>query len=188
MHKSKLVLLTFRSLGLGAALLAGPAFAGSELFDPLSTCTTENCQSQVVNGNVFGSDLPRPDSHKPWVAQIFKGGGPDECLRIDMITQSADLVAILTCPDFPPITWLSNDRPGPRGLALLIAGETIPDGWCTLTISGFDGGIRPPEERFRDAQFRLRFGRYSPANQLNCLPATRALRPPASAASQEKAQ
>jgi hypothetical protein len=177
----KAKLLPLGALGLGAALLAGPAVAGSELFDPVSTCTARNCNSQAVTGNVFESTQPGSTGSKPWVAQIFKGGG-DECLRIAVITQTGDLdaVAILTCAGFPQVTWVDDDSGGdlrPR----LIAADPTPPGWCTLTISQFGG-------ENEDGQFQLRFGRYSPANQPNCSPATDPLEFPASAASQEKAQ
>jgi hypothetical protein len=156
-------------------LLAGPAVAGSELFDPLSACTTVNCQSQLVHGNIFSSTQPGSTGSKPWVAQIFKGGG-NECLRIAGITQSADLVANLTCPG--GVTFFDDDSGG-NLRPLLIAAEPTPAGWCTLTISPF-AGVNT------QGNFRLRFGRYSPANQANCQPPTAPLSLSASAASEEK--
>ena len=163
----KMKLLPLGALGLGAALLAGPAVAGSELFDPLSTCTTTNCQSQLVIGNVFSSNLLDSTGHKPWVAQIFKGGG-NECLRIEGITQTTDVEAVLTCPGGR--TWLNDDDLAADELEPLIIARlatpaaSTPAGWCTLTIHHFRGDNV-------EGQFTLRFGRYPLGNQ-NCAPAT----------------
>jgi hypothetical protein len=173
----KAILLSLGALGLGAALLAGPAVAGSELFDPLSTCTAPNCNSQVVRGNVFRSTQPGSTGLKSWVAQVFKGGG-NECVRIAGITQSQDMVAILTCPGFPQVTFVDDDSGG-NLRPLLIAAETTPAGWCTLTMTVFAGTNV-------QGDFQLRYGRYSPANQPNCSPATPPLS--GSVSPQEKAQ
>jgi hypothetical protein len=160
----KMKLLPLGVLGLGAALLAGPAVAGSELFDPLSTCTDTNCQSRLVIGNDFRSTLSGSTGHNSWVAQIFKGGG-NECLRIEGITQTTNLEAVLTCPGGR--TWRDDDG-GDGSLPLIIATDpTVParPGWCTLTIHSSDGSNV-------QGQFQLMFGRYSPASQANCTPAT----------------
>jgi hypothetical protein len=148
---------------VGAALLAGPAVAGSELFDLLSACTTPNCSSQQVTGNVHRSNLTGSVGHRPWVAQIFKGGG-NECLRVAVITQSAgtDMAATLTCPG--GITWRDDDSNGSFRPLIKATIGTRP-GWCTLTIQQFDGSNI-------ESRFSLRFGRYSPADQANCTPPT----------------
>jgi hypothetical protein len=161
----KLKSSAFATVGLAACISAGSALAGSELYDPLSTCTTADCSSQQVTGNVYSSTLAGSVGSKPWVAQIYKNAG--ECLRIAGVTQTTDIEAVLTCPG--SITWRDDDAGGNQRPLIKAGrdefGNDTPAGWCTLTIHQYLGSNV-------QGQFTLRFGRYSPATQANCSPAT----------------
>jgi hypothetical protein len=134
------------------------AWAGSQFFDPINTCTTLTCQSSTFRGtyeNINGLQ-------QPFIAQLF--AQPNECVRIEVTSQQTDLEMVLVSPDG---TFWRDDNGG-EGQEPLIKAVTAgePDGWYTLQISHFaangpSGG----------SDFTFRYGRYNPDNP-NCSGAT----------------
>ena len=146
-------------IGLGACLFAAPVFAATEMYDVRSTCTTRNCLSRIIYGDVFNKTSGHV-GHKPWVGQVYTRG--NECLRVEVIAQTTDLEAILTCAG--GATWRDDDGGvGARPLIKAITPGGRP-GWCTLTIGDFAG-------RNLAGSFIVRWGRY-PRSNPNCRPPT----------------
>jgi hypothetical protein len=109
---------------LGAALAASsPALAGPKLFAYAGSSITFNGTTETTpNGNV-----------DPFVVELFSAG--DECLRILVTAQGADLEATLVAPD--GLTWRDDDSGG--NLRPQIIAITTVRGWHILRLSHFAG-------------------------------------------------
>src|SRR6476620_11738929 len=82
-----------KNLCVSTLLLASPALAGDEIFDPtITTCTSLNCQSKDINGTILSSAT----NAAQWTASVYAGAG--ECLRIAVTVQYTDLIATLSAP------------------------------------------------------------------------------------------
>jgi hypothetical protein len=142
---------------LGIAVTASVGWAGSKIFDPLSSCTTLNCSASVLNGTYTHDQFSNAD---PFVIQVFTTG--NDCLRIEGISQGTDLEATLTLPN--GTTFRNDDKGFGCGLCplLKVRNTTGNRGWATLTISHFAGeGV--------NADFTLLHGRYTnPLGNPNC--------------------
>lgn len=120
MYAKKLVLPL---AGFAVILTAGQAWAGSKIFSSGSTPLT-------VNGSVEANANNNAD---PFVAQVFTTG--NECLRIAVTSQGADLEATLVSPSGR--VWKDDDSNG--SLRPLIKAVTDVRGWYTLAMSHFAG-------------------------------------------------
>jgi hypothetical protein len=130
------------------------AVAGPQIWAPLQTCTTANCGARVINGSYQQDSL---NNANPFVIQVFAYA--NECLRIDVTSQAADLEAVLVSPN--GIVYRNDDRtPGIDFRPLLKVTPTPVRGWYTLQISKFNGG-----QPFAD--FIFSYGRYNSTNP-NC--------------------
>lgn len=165
MKRPACILFILVSLIAGLSLFQGTAQAGSGIRDIRNTCTTLNCIATIIRGtyqsNGFGDA-------EPFILQILSSGA--ECVRLDMLTQGVDLQIVLISPSGR--IWANDDRTPPGDTRPLVRAITDVQGWYTLHVSSFDGGII-------DADFALSYGRYNPAN-VNCSPPTPFFSPEAS--------
>lgn len=148
-----------------AAAGSGSASFASEITDPtVGSCTTTNCSSVEVLGQVFKSTNPNNGSvrSKPFVVQAF--AGPSECLRFETIYQLQDLELTVVAPDG---TVYRDDDSSPLcsvcALVKLVTSSSTR-GWYTVHVSHFAGNPV-------DADFRLLYGRYTAGNP-NCSSST----------------
>jgi hypothetical protein len=109
---------------LSTALAAsGPALAGSKLFASSGSSITFNGSVEAnSNGNV-----------DPFVVELFSTG--NECLRLAVTDQGADLEATLVAPD--GLVWRDDDSGG--SLRPLVKAITTVRGWHILRLSHFAG-------------------------------------------------
>jgi hypothetical protein len=124
------------------------AWAGSQVEDVLNSCTTINCKSMKIRGAV----QPR----EPFVIQIF--AKETDCLRIDVVGQTKDMVATIAAPSVV-FGAISDDRSAEDTRPLILLDPAGFTGWLTLAVSDFDG--------FQSGKFDMRYGRYNSGNP-NC--------------------
>ena len=144
---------------VGAAtllLVASGAFAQSLIFDDsVSSCTTDNCSSLTLPGTVLSfGDI----SAGNFVINTFAAS--NECLRLDVSSQGADLEMIVIAPDG---TVYRNDDSGDSSCPLCPTVKINPtpnNGWYTVHLAHFVGAAV-------DANFTLLYGRYT-LNNSNC--------------------
>jgi hypothetical protein len=156
-----------RTVGAAALLCLTPviavsqAMAGTNVFDPsLGFCEELNCSSEQISGTtgeltgtVSGVNL------LPWTVQIFAPGA-GFCLRVEVVSQTQDLVMNLVEPDGS--AFFDDDSAG--GLRPLIKVNPTSDrGWNTLQVSRFAGEF--PDDG--GSNFTLLYGLY-PGNNRNC--------------------
>jgi hypothetical protein len=144
---------------LGLALTASVGWAGPQVFDPQNNCATINCLATVLNATYVHD---QNHNANPFILQVFTSG--NECLRIDVTAQATDLETTLTCPSGR--TWQNDDRAFFDLRPLIKAITPAPRGWCTLTISHFNG-----EGPLAPVNFTVAIGRY-PSGNVNCVPPT----------------
>ena len=142
-------------------LLASPALAGGEIFDPtIDTCTSLNCGATVIDGTILFSAA----NAAQWTTSVYAGAG--ECLRIAVTSQYTDLIATLSGPG----GTLNRDDDGGGFLRPLIKLDPAPhNGWYTFSLSTF--GAVPST-----GNFEVRYGRYNHLNP-NCATPTPPLGP-----------
>jgi hypothetical protein len=149
-------------LSLAAGPASGSAFAQGELSPTLQTCLTRNCGSLTVPGRVNAVS----GRSNAWVGQFSAKTG--DCLRFEIIRQSADLA--MTVVD-------------PRGT--VYANLDIGSGRCPscpfiairrVTHTGYHTAVINLQGAPGNASFTMRVGRYVARNP-NCSPATPANRP-----------
>ena len=134
-----------------ATLAAGSARAGSQLDSRISTCTTTNCAGESIRATHQAAE--------PFVTQIFARAG--ECLRLDVIQQTADLALLVAAP-IPPAIARNSDRDGATDTRpLLMLDELQWTGWYTIIVGFEDIGNTV-------VRFRLDYGRY-PGGNANCV-------------------
>ncbi|WP_375515072.1 hypothetical protein [uncultured Nostoc sp.] len=141
------------------------AWAGSTIFDPVvDNCTTVNCGSVDISGisekNAFGDSVP-------FIVQVF--GDANECIRLDVVFQSADTKIVLVSPSGK--IWSNDDTNGTRPLVVAIGDVK---GYYTVQINYYNGN-----QAINSGQaFTLAYGRYVSTNSANCSsPTVSALRP-----------
>jgi hypothetical protein len=132
------------------------ALAGSLVYDPPNTCTSNNCSSQSILGTYHSDSLGDRD---PFILQIYSGG--DECVRLDITYATHDLEMVLISPTGR--IWRNDDRNSSVGRPLIKAITDI-NGWYTLQVSHYNGANVI-------ADFTLRYGRYDLGNP-NCFSPT----------------
>lgn len=170
---AKDAMVSARSSITAAALLltltCSASFA-SEINDPtVGQCTTNNCSSIEVIGQVFSSTINGAVRAKPFVMQAF--AGPNECLRFETNYQAQDLELTVVAPD--GTVYRDDDSSSLCSVCSLVKFVTRADrrGWYTVHVSHWSGSPV-------DAEFRLYYGRYNPTNP-NCangtIPAARNL-------------
>lgn len=139
----------------GLAAWAGPA-AGDSLTPPALNCTALNCSALVLSGRI-NSHPENPLIASTWVGKIEAVSGT--CLRLQVVTQEADLAMTVVAPDGLVFT---NDSGGAGGCPtcprVVVAAPKF--GVHTVVI-GRSGGTAT------EASFDLRVGRYSSGNP-NC--------------------
>ncbi|MBC8121311.1 MAG: hypothetical protein H7Y22_05665 [Gemmatimonadaceae bacterium] len=146
---------------LAATLAAGDAWAGSHQIDPVrDTCTQLNCGSVAILGTYSRNDIDTSSTNNfradPFVTQLY--GDTGECLRLDTISQTADMEIVLVSPD--GTIWRNNDRSNST-LPLVVA-NTTTKGWYTLQVHHYTGGDTG------DDNFVVNYGRYNTGNSGNC--------------------
>lgn len=110
------------ALGLFGALSVGStAWAGSKI---------QSIGLTRVNGSV---EFNANNNRDPFVAQVFSAG--NECLRIAVVSQGADMEATLVSPSGR--TWQDDDGNG--ALRPLLKSITDVRGWYPLVVSHFAG-------------------------------------------------
>lgn len=137
---------------------ASPAWANIQLFDPLSTTTGINSNSQLFQG-VYERNSNNTQSI-PFTIQVYSAGG--ECLRLDVTSQPSDLEMVVVSPN--GTVWRNDDF---NGLLPVVRALTTVNGWYTVHISHFSGSTGA-------GVFVLRYGRYNSGNP-NCSNPTPAL-------------
>ena len=149
-----------KAAALAALVVAsGAAASASEINDPtVGSCTTNNCSSIEVIGQVFRSTVNGVVRAKPFVVQAF--GGPNECLRFETNYQAQDLELTVVTPD--GTVYRDDDGSSLCAVCSLVKLVTPPTqrGWYTVHVSHYGGAPV-------DAEFRLFYGRYTAANP-NC--------------------
>jgi hypothetical protein len=148
---------------LAAALLAaastifaptGPASASTINDLSVSTCTTNNCSSEIITGSL----TTHGGFAIPWTIQV--GANVRECLRLETTFASSDLEMVVTSPS----GLVFRDDDGGVGTLSLVKIASAEAGWHTVQISRFNGSAAAEN-------FTLRYGRYSAGNP-NCAGAT----------------
>ncbi len=138
----------------------------------LTFCTTTNCNAVVLGGQVNrhewnlsgGSSVNSPHfGAGPWVMPVR--AGLQECLRLDVKTQSIPLEMVVVSPS--GVIWRNafrgNTSPCPTCPLIKING-TNQSGYYVVHINPRDGAAI-------DGNFSLAYGRYNKDNP-NCKPAT----------------
>jgi hypothetical protein len=140
------------------------AFAGPAIQIPTTqTCTGTNCGARLMSAVYLYDQFGNAD---PFILQVFAYA--NECLRIDVTAQDADLEAVVIAPN----GWVyrNDDRsPGIDFRPLVRIASTPVRGWYTLQISKYNG-VSP------SANFTFYYGRYNGGNP-NCSGATPAMAP-----------
>jgi hypothetical protein len=149
-----------------AGLAHGSSIVRAQTVDPVTIspkpqkCTDPNCEALEIRGLVNSHGVVA----NPWVG-LFNGG--QLCLRFEVESQGDDLAMSVVAPDG---TVFTDDDSGScanstnRCPRVIIANVTDKGAYTTI-LSTFDG--KPTE-----ANFVLRVGRYRPASNPNCIPAT----------------
>lgn len=144
------------ALAIAALAIVPPAGqAGVGVIQPLSTSTATNGGAATINARFLSTATGQA---LPYVEQFYLG--PDDCVRIDLTAQSADLEAVLISPS--GAVWRNDDRggaPKKRRFPLIKANADV-GGWYTLEFSTFNGAGP-------SANFTFKFGRYAEGNT-NC--------------------
>lgn len=139
---------------IGLSLLPSQVLAGSQVADlSRDTCTTINCNAAVTSGTYHYGPF---ENSNPFILQIY--AEPNECLRVDVTSQNADLEAVLVSPE--GTVWRNDDRIIQTDLRPLIKVTPNVKGWYTLQISKYNG-VAPY------AIFTVEHGRYNQGNP-NC--------------------
>lgn len=143
-----------------AILMGGATYANATvLSDPLSRCTSANCESARVDGVVLLNRAgARPDDLVPWVAQIFARAG--ECMRIEVLNQfDGDLHMSLISPSGGNFWRDENSGQFCTECPVIKVRPAPVEGWYTLHVS--------PSFNPRNSRFTLSYGRYNRSN-FNC--------------------
>lgn len=144
---------------VGAAMLllvASGAFAQTLIFDDsLSSCTTDNCSSLNLPGTILSFGTVSTGN---FLINTFAGA--NECLRLDVSSQGADLEMVVIAPNG---AIYRNDDSGDPSCPLCPTVKINPtpnNGWYTVHLTHFDG---TPVT----VNFTLLYGRYT-LNNANC--------------------
>ncbi|NTU41986.1 MAG: hypothetical protein HGA78_02830 [Nitrospirales bacterium] len=153
MKKSLLSMIAFGCLTVASLFAVSSAFAGSNIWTPQATCTTNNCQSLKLGGTImsFGSE-----DAASWTANLFAAQG--ECLRLDVTTADDDLEIVVVAPN--GYVYRNDDRSSSNNLPLVRISSAPISGYYTVHVSTWDG--YPV-----DVDFILKYGRYNSGNP-NC--------------------
>lgn len=147
----KTLFVTLPSLGL--VLSATNAWAGSQIYDPQDTCTTENCGATLLYGQPLRNNFGQS---QPFTLQVY--GSRNQCMRLHVIEQFDDMEIVLVSPSGK--VWRDDDGGGSN--RPLVKAITDVDGWYTLQINRYDG-----EGANSASGFRLAYGIYNSDNP-NC--------------------
>lgn len=143
-------------VGVLATLGASGLGSGPVLADPLlptrQTCATLNCGSLLLPGRINPHETTAPPLSVGWVAQV--AGISGNCLRLHVVTQTADLAMSVVAPDGVVFT---NDIGGvascPACLRVVVAASRI--GVYTVVLNNRTGAAT-------EASFQLRAGLRQP--------------------------
>ena len=151
-------------IALAAVFMTSIASAGALYETPVSSCGTLNCSGMTIRGI--------HQSREPFVIQVYAREG--ECLRLDVSTQTEDMVLLWTTPFvYESEIWDDRDFDGGDFRPLFTYDPLPYTGWHTIVISYFDYDDRV-------GRFTLEYGRY-PSGNVNCQEA------PAATSSQKRA-
>jgi hypothetical protein len=145
------------SLATAVVLLCAASASATPVFSPsVSNCKDRNCKAVELGGTVPGFYT----SALPWTIQVF--AGPTECLRLEVLSQEADLEMRVVSPDGSD-TWLADDSLLTPCLLCPLAAIRTEDrnGWYTVHIGEWGGAAV-------QANFTLAYGRYSRQRNPNC--------------------
>ena len=120
-------------------IAASPAWAGSNVFANFG-------QTLTLNGTV-GNEAGSAPNADPFTLGIFSSG--NECLRIAVTSQDADLEATLVAPGGR--VWQDDDGNGLN--RPLIKAITTVRGWHELAVSHFAGTVVHANFTFEIARF-----------------------------------
>lgn len=140
---------------ISGALLLTPALsmAQTAIFDDsVSSCAGINCSSLRIPGTVLNFS----PSAGNWDVNVFAGAG--ECVRLDVISQDADLRMVVVAPN--GTVFQNDDRGGGDLRPLVKMTPTSNNGWYTVHLAHFGGSPI-------NANFVLLYGRYNAGNA-NC--------------------
>ena len=137
-----------RSAALAVCVFgASEAIAGGEIFAPPNQAVTLGGTITSLGTSVAGK----------WVAEVFAGAG--ECLRVQVLTQFADLEAVVVAPD--GTVFRNDDTNGAANRRPLVKIQGTPDsGWYTVSIGVYNGDAK-------SGNFTVSYGRYYLPNA-NC--------------------
>jgi hypothetical protein len=134
---------------VGSCLTASAAWAGSQLEDTVSNCSTINCGAMILRGV--------HQTNEPFVVQVFSAEG--ECLRLDVDSQTQDMAMTIVAP--AASDGVTVDDRDDADLRPLFFQDGMPGtGWYTVVIGYFD--YAPTQ-----GKFILKYGRYAAGNA-NC--------------------
>ena len=150
----------------GYMLVTGTALAQAFFSNAVvNTCTTLNCatptqgEARIWSVNEFyGAVLGNVDVLQRPFTMVVNTGFDEECIRIDVLSQTTDLSASLTSQDGTRV-WRSADRSSTDRRPLIIA--RVATGLYELQINQ----ARPP---YKNAYFKLFEARYNVGNNPNC--------------------
>lgn len=142
-------------------LAAGPAYAGGEIFNSGSSCTTTNCNATILNATIKSFGL----TAGKWIAEVFASTG--RCLRIDVFSEFADLETVVVAPN--GAVFRNDDRAAGDRRPLVKIASTPNNGWYTVSIGQFAGAAVT-------GNFSLAYGNYNFGNP-NCSSPTTAFTP-----------
>jgi hypothetical protein len=134
-------------------LAAGPVYAGGEIFNSGSSCTTANCATTILNATIKSF----PPSAGKWIAEVFAGAG--RCLRIDVFSEFTDLQTVVVAPN--GAVFRNDNRAGAADRRPLVKIASTPNnGWYTVSIGQSAGAAV-------SGNFSLAYGNYNAGNP-NC--------------------
>lgn len=137
-----------------ATLVLAPMLASAQtnVFAPLSSCTTANCASLTIPGSLlnFGP------SAGVWDINVF--AHPNECIRLDVSVEGTDLRMVVVAPN--GTVYQNDDRASGDNRPLVKIASAPNDGWYTVHLAHWFGSSV-------NADFALLYGRYTAGNP-NC--------------------
>jgi hypothetical protein len=133
-------------------LAAGPAYAGGEIFNSGSSCTTTNCDATILNATIKSFNT----TAGKWIAEVFASAG--RCLRIDVFSEFTNLETVVVAPN--GAVFRNDDRTGADPRPLVKIASTPNNGWYTVSIGQFAGAAVT-------GNFSLAYGNYNFGNP-NC--------------------
>ncbi len=163
---AKVLFLAAVGVALALALVGEPAWAGTQVEDPVAEVTNVINFNKVKIRGRYVEDVFT--NHQPFFTQVYAAGG--ECLRLDVDIQEADLEMVVASPICCSV-WRNDDRSIVDARPLIKIDPTPGAGYYTVQIAYFSTA-----NLGTDAGFRLSYGRYN-SGSANCASPTPSLGP-----------